>query len=238
MIKRMKMLAAIAVLSAALPFAAEAQWYRGRNGPPPLYPYAVQGQPAYQPQGYVAQPYSSPRSFPYVRPAPDGGYFIYPAPDHRAAPPKRRHRSKQATINPEPKTKSSETKASKAKAPGPELIEDLRKQTAGAKREKTINKTTVVRGEPIIRETKKYVDDPPIVIERYHFVDDDEETPLPKPRRKRVAEDDRAAAKRGPQDQGPRVINADAEITILGPDRMTIRLWRKGKGTDANAKAE
>lgn len=29
----------------------------------------------------------------------------------------------------------------------------------------------------------------------------------------------------------PRVINADAQITIQGPDRMTIRLLRKGRGS-------
>ena len=28
-----------------------------------------------------------------------------------------------------------------------------------------------------------------------------------------------------------RVIDADAQVTILGPDRMTIRLFRKGRGT-------
>jgi hypothetical protein len=33
------------------------------------------------------------------------------------------------------------------------------------------------------------------------------------------------------------VIRAEAEVTILGPDRMSIRLFRKGhnKGGDANA---
>lgn len=29
----------------------------------------------------------------------------------------------------------------------------------------------------------------------------------------------------------PRTIKADAEVTILGPDRMNIRLFRKGRGT-------
>jgi hypothetical protein len=28
----------------------------------------------------------------------------------------------------------------------------------------------------------------------------------------------------------PRVIDADAQVTILGPDRMNIRLFRKGRG--------
>jgi hypothetical protein len=34
-----------------------------------------------------------------------------------------------------------------------------------------------------------------------------------------------------------RVIRAEAEVTILGPDRMSIRLFRKHDGSDANAKA-
>ena len=28
-----------------------------------------------------------------------------------------------------------------------------------------------------------------------------------------------------------RVIRAEAEVTIIGPDRMNIRLFRKGRGT-------
>jgi hypothetical protein len=35
-----------------------------------------------------------------------------------------------------------------------------------------------------------------------------------------------------------RVIGAEAEITILGPDRMNIRLFRKGGGRKANASAD
>jgi hypothetical protein len=34
------------------------------------------------------------------------------------------------------------------------------------------------------------------------------------------------------------VINAEAEITIHGPDRMSIRLFRKGDGSKAKASAE
>ena len=35
----------------------------------------------------------------------------------------------------------------------------------------------------------------------------------------------------------PRVIRADAEVTILGPDRMSIRLFRKGQGSNASSHA-
>jgi hypothetical protein len=34
-----------------------------------------------------------------------------------------------------------------------------------------------------------------------------------------------------------RVIHAEAEVTIIGPDRMSIRLFRK-RGGNANAKAD
>ena len=33
--------------------------------------------------------------------------------------------------------------------------------------------------------------------------------------------------------QAARVIRAEAEVTILGPDRMSIRLFRKGTGRAA-----
>jgi hypothetical protein len=39
-------------------------------------------------------------------------------------------------------------------------------------------------------------------------------------------------------DSKTRVIQADAEITIHGSDRMSIRLFRKGSGGKANARAE
>jgi hypothetical protein len=38
--------------------------------------------------------------------------------------------------------------------------------------------------------------------------------------------------------KGRRVIEADAEVTILGPDRMNIRLFRKGGGDKAKAETQ
>jgi len=35
-----------------------------------------------------------------------------------------------------------------------------------------------------------------------------------------------------------RVIRAEAEVTILGPDRMNIRLFRKGQGSSVKAPAD
>lgn len=42
----------------------------------------------------------------------------------------------------------------------------------------------------------------------------------------------------GRDDGKKRVIQADAEVTILGSDSMNIRLLRKGNGSKANARAE
>ena len=42
----------------------------------------------------------------------------------------------------------------------------------------------------------------------------------------------------GRDDGKKRVIQADAEVTVLGPDSMNIRLLRKGHGSKANAGAE
>ena len=74
--------------------------------------------------------------------------------------------------------------------------------------------------------TRKIVHDAPVVetqrvVERRHLVED------------------RNNKKRAGLDDGKkRVIQADAEITIIGPDRMNIRLFRKGHGSKASARAE
>ena len=47
----------------------------------------------------------------------------------------------------------------------------------------------------------------------------------------RVVEDAGAPRENGKQ----RVIRAEAEVTIIGPDRMNIRLFRKGRGSNVKA---
>lgn len=113
----------------------------------------------------------------------------------------------------------------------PILVEELRKRgkprastqdqdedkTVGGKK---IHKTIVVREKPIVRDHVRVVDDPPIIVQR------------------EVSEEQ---LNRGHAEQMPptgRVIRAEAEVTILGPDRMSIRLFRRGGGSDANAKAD
>ena len=78
-------------------------------------------------------------------------------------------------------------------------------------RRTVINTRKVVYDSPVVVETRRVVDDPPRVSERHHKVRD--------------------GGKK-------RVIKADAEITILGDDRMNIRLFRKGQRSKANAQAE
>ena len=108
----------------------------------------------------------------------------------------------------------------------PALIEELRH----GRREKhaVFNKKTIVRDKPIVVEHQRVVDDPPIVIRRERVVD----VPAPKGARRGRAEI--------PLERG-RVIHAEAEVTILGPDRMSIRLFRKRSGgvvDDAKAKSD
>jgi hypothetical protein len=94
------------------------------------------------------------------------------------------------------------------------------------------------------------VDDPPRVIERRHITEDSPGRGIIKQRHEVATEDvviepggprreakqaKRRAKGKAPEarDNSRRVIRAEAEITILGPDRMSIRLFRKGR--DANA---
>ena len=107
-----------------------------------------------------------------------------------------------------------------------------------------------MREKPVVIEHERVVDDPPRVIERRHITEDAPGRGLIKHRRE-VGQEDvviepggapaeakrSAKAKRAVREAktnepkestGKRVIRAEAEVTILGPDRMSIRLFRKG----------
>lgn len=223
------------VVCAALPVtAAHAQYYSNYAQPAPLYPYVLQNSQGQRtPPGYANQPYAievapntyvikrpgAVRDYPYVR-----GRHVQPVaqPKHE---PKHKHETK-------PKQKA-ETKAKRFdRTPKPAdrgLIEELRQRHAVKKT--TINTTKIVRHPPVVVETQSVVDDPPRIIERYHVAED---APPPS-RRKQAAVEERAPHKRAKNDDTKkRVIQADAEITILGPDRMSIRLFRKGQGPGSN----
>ncbi len=219
----------LALLIAAVPVtAAQAQY--ASNSPPPLYPYAVQNGYGVQtvqpyavqvaPNTYVIQRPEPQRNYPYVRnnnrksvAAPAPGKFDRPHKpvDHALVQELRQRTQKQNTdqASVEPAQKS------------------------------TVNKTKIVRHPPVVRETTRYVDDPPRVIDQV-TVDDSEDTPnrglLTQPRRNSPRTGSVTPAP-APADNSPRTITADAEVTILGPDRMTIRLFRKGQGPLAKAKS-
>ncbi len=144
-----------------------------------------------------------------------------------------------------------------------ELIEELvkrHKKREGAVSTEVVKTTKVVREKPVVIEHERVVDDPPRVIERRHITEDAPGRGLIKHRRE-VAQEDvvvepggaPAEAKRSAkakrtlreaktnelkESAGKRVIRAEAEVTILGPDRMSIRLFRKGHGKASDANAE
>lgn len=197
--------AAAALLPAA---AAQAQWYSSVRTPPPLYPYAMPAQ----------QPYA-------VQVAPNT-YVIHRPNEVRSAPRHRVQPRKQAVAAPVAKRRHSKV--------DPALIEELRKRPRVER--PVVNTTQVVRKKPIVRETTRYVDDPPRVVERFRYADG---KPV-RSKEKRVATAEAGAhiiQRNGGHIGGneKRVISADAEITILGPDRMSIRLFRKGDKAKAEA---
>ena len=201
-------LAAAALLPAG---GAHAQYYGAAAQPAPLYPYAV---PANQPYAVEIAP---------------GTYEI--------------RRPKAARDYPYASGAARRTDAPKAKRPvtrnDPVVIEELRQRhnKRGAIKREVINTKRIVHDKPVVIETTRVVDDPPTVIERRRYVGDTQA-----PRRKQAT----VERKREPKvvdapkrdDGKKRVIEADAEVTILGPDRMSIRLFRKGKGGSAKASAE
>jgi len=215
-IHKPRVLATLAIILAAAlaPDAAHAQAYGASYAQPaPLYPYVV------QPQQNV-----------YAAPPQQGGAYIIQVPAQQAYPYVRTHKSRHkrmasAPADSEPVAKAAPKFDRPHKRVDPELVDKLRKRGHRHIETKVVNTTRVVREKPIVIERKRYVDDPPIVIERRHVVEDT--LPGEQPRGRHAA--------RG--DGNVRVIHAEAEVTILGPDRMSIRLFRK-HGNDANAKAE
>lgn len=81
-------------------------------------------------------------------------------------------------------------------------------------------KRTVIQTRRIVREK-------PVVIVHRRVVED-------APRRGLLTSDPVRRDAEGSVDDGARVIHADAVVTILGPDRINIRLYRK-RGADAGA---
>jgi len=99
-----------------------------------------------------------------------------------------------------------------------------------------IQRPSYTRAYPYVRSRSAYIPgDRARIVERHHMVEDE---PM-RSRRTRAIVEERETGKRTSRDDNKkRVIQADAEVTILGPDRMNIRLFRKGQGPKANARID
>jgi hypothetical protein len=208
---------ALALVAFTAASGAQAQTY----GQPPLYPYVQQ------------QPYAvevAPNTYLIQRPAPAGNYPYVTCvncsrdsnsvPVAQGAPRRPRQPADRGLI--EELRKRNEAKQLAEQPPEP------------AANPAVTTTKKVVREKPIVRETVRVVNDPPRVIERHHVVAD---PPLP-PRRvppQVAVEDEVTGNTKSLADNNVRVIRAEAEVTILGPDRMTIRLFRKGSEPEAKA---
>ena len=201
--------AVIAALVACslLTTVAHAQYYGGPSQPAPLYPHVAYGVQADQPYAVEV----APNTYVIKRTAPARSY-----------PYVRSQNTGRGIINKVPVPSAGKFDRP-PKSVDHALVEELRGRHQI--KDAVINTTKIVRDPPIVRETRRYVEDPPRVIERRQVVDDEAGTVEPE---KPAARDDI---------NKKRVIQADAEVTILGPDRMSIRLFRKGQGPKANARA-
>ncbi len=223
---RSSRLAIFAVAAAGLlPMtAAQAQYY-GNASPPPLYPYDAQSTQPYAvqvaPNTYVIQrPAAEPRNYPYVRCQNCGGRGGIAVATPKPGRFDRPHKPVDHALIEELR-KRNLSKHEQADSDQADREPAARKPAARG----IVNTTKIVRDPPVVRETRRIVDDPPRIIERRQVVDDDTGAVEPDQRPRR-------------DDTKKRVIAADAEVTILGPDRMSIRLFRKGQGPKANARAD
>jgi len=206
--------------------AAQAQWHGGADRPPPLYPYELQPGQSYAvqvaPGTYVIH-HPSDRHGAAARRARLASHW------HEAAPKPQRTHANRALIE-ELRRRDARRAARQAAKKAERRAASRAGRHPVRKADQVINTKRIVREKPLVIVTRRVVEDPPKVIERRHYVDD---VPAPQPHRRRVT--NAAPARVGNDD--PRVIHADAEITILGPDRMSIRLVRKdGQGLDADAR--
>lgn len=191
---------------AVAPAVAQAQAY-AQSPPAPMYPYAVEPGPAYH--------------GPYAVEVAPGRYVIHRPAKQRAYPNVRCMRDCDiGTAERRAHRHSAEWSRDRN---DPVLIERRRHHGARKVERDVVSTTRIVRDKPVIIEHERVVEDPPHVIERRHYVED---RPA---RRGRMATMETEvvppAALRGGK---ARTIRAEAEVTILGPDRMTIRLFRKG----------
>ncbi|HZD89330.1 MAG TPA: hypothetical protein VE224_04485 [Pseudolabrys sp.] len=216
-----------------LPVTAQAQWLTERDGqrPPPLYPYEVQPGQSYAvevaPGTYVIHHQADGRDYRTVTRQRARRYEPVARPrrtdvDRRLVEELRRRDARRARWTAQ---RAAKRAAEQAAFRGPHRDADESRR----KPDEIIHTRRIVRDKPVVIVHRRVVEDPPRVITRRHYVDN-----LPRPRPRRQAA---GAVRRAPGNEYPRVIHADAEITILGPDRMSIRLIRKdGQALDARGR--
>jgi len=194
-----------AIAAALLPAtAARAQLFGSAySQPAPFYPYAAR-----QEQPYVVQPV--PGAYLVRRPLHARVRHSARCRDcgvHRSVP---RHARAAARFD------RPHKRADRA------LIEELRHRHNGKGQGRET--TRIVREAPVVVVHRRVVDDPPRVIVRGDAAEDaavDMRTVPP------ASEQHYAGRGLIGSGRGPRVIHAEAEITIMGPDRMSVRLYRK-----------
>ena len=182
---------------------------------------------------YAAVPNDPPPPYPYVGPSDSPKAAPTAAkPQATPRPASSRHRRHVRCTHDcvsAPKTVHSR----KSKESGP--IGELRRRPATKRT--VVNTRRILHERPIVIETRRVVADPPRAIEGRHSIGGAPDST----RGKRLAKVDDLAprANRERVRTKGRVIHADAEVTILGPDRMIIRLSRKkSRRIETSARAD
>jgi hypothetical protein len=172
--------------------------------------YYAQPEPLYP---YVAQPQYAPQPYPYVQ-SPNVRHVPRDYQPPRAAQPRKVTKTDHALVEELRKGRHKKKEAVAETEKKDVVIVD--------KKNVEIDKKIVVREKPVVRKRIRVVDDPPIIVQRQIN------------EHGQVVSEGRVPP---PASGAGRVIHAEAEVTILGPDRMSIRLYRKNDGRDANARA-
>ncbi len=222
MSNNLRNLALIAAITGSLlpATAVHAQYYNSNAQPAPLYPYVVQSERPYAvqvaPNTYVIE--RNAPAYPYMRSQSSGRRAGNPSPELTAPRFDRPHKPVNHALVEELRKRAQINREQANRDQGNRAIVDTQQ---------------VVRDPPVVVETKRFVDDPPRIIERPVIVEDGPVRAHHK--RGIIGEIENTNERPSRDDNKKRVIQADAEVTILGPDRMSIRLFRKGQGPKAGA---
>ena len=198
-----------------------------------LLPVAANAQSVIQYSDLRGYGYRTEPLYPYAPPQRSATRTEKPRVETRAAAVAQPTRKVDPVLVEELRNKrKSGTKAATKSDTKPKASADITASVDKTPDKTKFTKTTIVREKPVVRNTYRVVEHPPIVVQREVSEDQAGEggghvhgSPL-------------AAPQGGPPAApfGARTIRAEAEITILGPDRMSIRLYRRQDGGDANAK--